>query len=307
MATALGLDFSYARPTPAQIKSVGYAFAMRYLSWEFATPQSVGKNITKPEMDSYHAAGLSVGFVWESLADRALGGAANGAADGAEAGRQLDALGVPRSIPVFWALDVDDRGYWNPMPTLKAYGDAFARACGHFSFPYGSNRVIDYFGGGWQTQAWSDDFGRAVSQHAFLYQRSGGSRIPDTDENVLMNAYALWAPDNAAAVAAYLKALAEQKAVAAYLASLAAAAKKKPKLSATGYPNITAFDHTHPKALAELKRKLVAVNPKADVSTDAATIKTVEGFRKFFGIKDPAPRVGDGFWQALDYLATLDK
>lgn len=192
-ATLLGCDYSYARPAPSELYEVGYRFVMRYLSWE------PGKNIGPGELQELHASGLAVGFVWESTGvDAVLGGAGAGAQDGAEAGRLLNEMGVPSQVPIFWAFDTDDRAYdpayWQGQ--LKAYGDAFAHACGHFAFPYGSNRVIDFFQGGWQTEAWADNQGTAVSSHAYLYQRIRPTvmPIPDTDEDVLFNSYALYGP-----------------------------------------------------------------------------------------------------------------
>lgn len=287
MTTALGCDYSWQVPTAEQIKAVGYTFAMRYLSWEF------GKNLKPLELLALHARGISVGLVWESTADRPVYGAAAGAADGAEAGRQANALGVPKSVPLFWALDEDDRTPGVSYANLKAYGDAFARASGHFSFPYGSYRVIEFFQAGWQTEAWS---GGLVSPHAYLYQRAGGSRIAGCDENVLFNAYALWAPTSKPVVIPKPPVVKPPKPAKPY------------KPTQTGYPNITGADHAHPTALAELKRKIKLVNSAADVSTDAATLKTVEEFKAFFKIKgDPKGGVGQPLWQALDYLTALEK
>lgn len=302
MAPVLGCDYSWEVPTAEQIKSVGYTFAMRYLSWE------PSKNLKPLELLALHSLGLGVGLVWESTANRALSGAAGGAVDGAAAGAQARALNVPASVPLFWAFDDDDRGYYNPMPTLRAYGNAFAHASGHFAFPYGSSRVIDYFGAGWQTEAWSGSY---VSPHAYLYQRAGGARIPGTDENVLFNSYALWLPQSKPPVPTTpaLPPDWDQAAVDAYLRALAAAAAKPSapvKMTATGYPNITGNDHAHARALAELKRKLKILNPKVDVSTDAATLKAVEQTRLFLKIPSDGAgsRVGDNFWRTLNYLTS---
>jgi hypothetical protein len=189
----MGVDFSYARPTADQIKTAGYSFVMRYLSWEYATPESVGKNITAAELQAYHAAGISVGFVWEAQPNDPEFGAPQGQIDGTEAGKQLAAMGVPKTVPVFWALDTDPAGdpAWEQQTT--AYNTAFAAASGHPAWPYGSNQLIDFFGGGWQTQAWSNG---AVSSHAFLLQYAGASSaLADVDVNELLNAYALYPPN----------------------------------------------------------------------------------------------------------------
>lgn len=271
--TIYGVDYSSrgAVPSPGALKADGYGFVMRYLSYE------PGKNITADELAALHAAGISVGFVWESTGQTPLGGAAAGASDGAEAGRQLRALGVPASIFVFWAFDTDDRGHPGCLPTLKAYGDAFARACGHFSFPYGSNRVIDYFGGGWQTQAWSDGQGSVVSPHAFLLQEASGAPIANTDRDQLFNARALYPPN--------------------YQAPPVDAVEVDPLVAVL--PDITATDHTHPASLALWKTLLRLNNPQVDVSTDAATAKSTEQFRTGYKVTGDAPgRIGPNMWAA---------
>lgn len=184
--SVLGVDYSYARPAPAEIRAAGYGFVMRYLSNEPA------KNISTGELAALHAAGLMVGFVWEAQAGDPEGGAPSGTVDGATAGNLMRALGVPTSVPVFWALDVDDRGDPNWKVQTNAYNQAFREAVGGYApWPYGSVRLIDEFGGGWQTEAWSDG---AVSPHAFLLQYAEGSLIPETDKNVLFNADVLYPP-----------------------------------------------------------------------------------------------------------------
>lgn len=180
----LGVDYSYARPGGAAIAAAGYKFAMRYLSYE------VPKNISPAELADLHAHGLYVGFVWETNGTSILNGASSGAVEGQAARSELAACGVPADVPVFVAFDQDDRGYFGWQGTIHAYLDAFARASGRFAIPYGSNRVIDFFQSGWQTEAWS---GGALSSFAAIYQRASqqtGAYFrfpPDTiDENILL-------------------------------------------------------------------------------------------------------------------------
>lgn len=182
----LGLDYSYYRPGGAAIAAAGYKFAMRYLSYE------PNKNISLPELQDLHAHGIAVGFVWETNGVSILGGAGTGAVEGKAAAAELAGLGVPKDVPIFVAFDQDDRtpAYAGWQGTIHAYLSAFALASGHFAIPYGSNRVIDFFQSGWQTEAWSEG---VISKYAALYQRASSqtqayhSFPPDTvDEDVVL-------------------------------------------------------------------------------------------------------------------------
>lgn len=168
LAGTLGCDYSEYRPGGAEVKARGYHFVVRYLSG--GTP----KDITAPELADLHAQGLAVGFVWETDGLSPLYGAGFGTPDGLRAGKQLAELGVPADVPVFVALDTDDRGRPGWQEQMHAYLDAFATASGHDALPYGSNRVCDYFQSGWQAGAWDDldaDGNAVISEHAALLQR----------------------------------------------------------------------------------------------------------------------------------------
>lgn len=192
----LGCDYSYARPGGAALAGAGYKFAFRYLSYE---PQ---KNINAAELADLHNHGLYVGFVWETNGVSILGGAPTGAVEGTAAKAELDAMGVPATVPIFVALDEDDRAVNGWPNTIQQYLNAFAKASGHYALPYGSNRVIDFFRSGWQTEAWS---GGAMSPFAAIYQRASGQTAafwkfpPNTlDEDVLLADQAVfYGPPNA--------------------------------------------------------------------------------------------------------------
>jgi hypothetical protein len=179
----LGCDYSMARPGGAAIAAAGYRFVLRYLSYQ---PE---KNISPPELADLHSHGLYVGFVWETTGTSILGGAGTGAVEGAAARSILEECGVPADVPIFVALDEDDRGVFGWQGSIREYLVAFAHASGHMAIPYGSNRVIDFFESGWQTEAWSTE----ISRFAALYQRAGSqtqayhSFPPNTlDEDVLL-------------------------------------------------------------------------------------------------------------------------
>lgn len=102
------------RPTPDELIKSNINFVMRYIPYNNA-----GKGITKEELDSLLAAGLSVGFVWQRYGDEflatqrevselgiKLGDSFNAGvkmAQKAKAG--MDSLGVPSNIPIYFAFE----------------------------------------------------------------------------------------------------------------------------------------------------------------------------------------------------------
>jgi hypothetical protein len=154
---------------------------------------SPAKNLTAQNVRDYIAAGLSVGLVWESTADRALAGAAAGAQDGAAADAQANALGYPADSPIFFAVDQSVSLSQINGP-IRAYAVAFDAAMKRPAGVYGSFLVVQTLVTpgvrpiryGWQTAAWSAG---ALSTKAHIYQRATPSGhwpvISGTDENVL--------------------------------------------------------------------------------------------------------------------------
>ncbi len=84
------VDYSFTHPVPARIKAAGYVGVMRYLS-----PGPNAKNLTTAERDALLAAGLSIGVVWETVANRAAQGFDAGAHDAQVANGQADGLAIP--------------------------------------------------------------------------------------------------------------------------------------------------------------------------------------------------------------------
>ena len=161
---SLIIDYSYAHPNAATIRADGYVGVMRYLS------RDSSKVISAAERDSLQAEGLGIGLVFEDDAQRALGGAAAGALDGKFANAAADALGFPRSLPIFYAVDFAVSAA--QLPTVLAYLQA-AGAQGRTAHGYGSVSLINYLAAhglpdGWQTCAWSAG---VVSAKAAIYQR----------------------------------------------------------------------------------------------------------------------------------------
>jgi hypothetical protein len=188
----LAVDYAWTHPNPAAIRAAGYVAVLRYLS------PDASKNLTGAERDAVWAAGLAVGLVWESSATRALSGAPGGAADARAANDQADALGVPATVPIYYADDTQSTAD-QVRPYYQGAGSVGRRPVGG----YGDIDVVDpllaegIITVGWQTAAWSA--GR-VSSIAHLYQRVTPTRpsvgpASSYDENVILRPdWGAWTP-----------------------------------------------------------------------------------------------------------------
>src|ERR1044071_2126039 len=83
VATRMGVDYSWARPSPQALIAAGYTFAVRYTSFN-----TTGKNLTASEASTLLAAGLDIVTNWENTAHDALGGFDEGARDAEASERQ---------------------------------------------------------------------------------------------------------------------------------------------------------------------------------------------------------------------------
>jgi hypothetical protein len=185
--TALGVDYAWQHPDPAQIKAAGYDFVVRYLS------NDPTKNLTVAERDSLWAHNLNVLLVWESYAARALAGTQAGIDDARNAVAQAAALGHPPDVPLFFACDTNATAN-QARPYFK--GVASVRPCVGV---YGGIAVVDTLIAdgtvryGWQTCAWSAG---KVSQVAHLYQRLRPTTklAGSFDEDVQLHPLPMWTP-----------------------------------------------------------------------------------------------------------------
>jgi hypothetical protein len=181
------IDYSAARPTPDIIKSSGYSGVMRYLSTD------PGKNLQPAERDALLAAGLSIGLVWETYANRAAAGFSAGVADAKAAEAQAAALGYPAGLPIFYAVD-----FAADPSVVKPYFDGVRSVATRPVGIYGSLSVVDAaLAGGWAVYAWQACAwsGGKVSQRAHLYQRLSPTvahPIGGTDENIVLRPFPLW-------------------------------------------------------------------------------------------------------------------
>ena len=182
----LFVDYAWQHPTPATIKAAGYAGVMRYLSTDPT------KNLTGVEAAGLIGAGLSIGLVWETSAQRAGAGSAAGQLDAAAANAQATALHYPAGCPIFFAVDYDA----DPA-AVAGYFFGIKAAGGRPAGVYGSLRICTAMRAAgvpytWQTAAWSAG---AVLKDANLYQRASPTvshPIPATDENVQIVPFPMW-------------------------------------------------------------------------------------------------------------------
>ena len=167
----MGVDYSWARPSPAHLKSEGYTFAARYLSYD-----TTGKNLTKSEANSLEAAGIDVVANWEAGSDDALDGYSRGASDAKAAEAQALAAGMPAGRPIYFSVDFDATP--GEQSKLDAYMDGAASVLGRARVgAYGGYYVIKRLfddgkiAWGWQTYAWS---GGMWDSRAQVHQTQNG-------------------------------------------------------------------------------------------------------------------------------------
>jgi hypothetical protein len=169
-----GLDYAWGDPGVAALKAAGAKFVCRYLS----TPGN-SKNLRPDEAHRLREAGIAVVVVFETTADRALGGAAAGKVDATSAAAQAKACGLPDDQPIYFAVDFDARP--DQQDAINAYLRAAAGVLGHarvgvYGGYYVVKRALDarvckY---AWQTYAWS---GGQWDRRAQLQQFSNGHTV----------------------------------------------------------------------------------------------------------------------------------
>jgi Rv2525c-like, glycoside hydrolase-like domain/Putative peptidoglycan binding domain len=194
------VDYSTARPSMAALKGAGVTAVGRYIGWDSVPGfPSMGKNLTAAEAAVLHAAGIAVFVAFEYDAQAPARGEPQGAKDGTLAARQLDDLGAPAGMGVYFACDWDVPDYAPKLPDVKASARAklgpiaeyFAvingqhpdfRVGGYGGY-YAVKRLFDagLITLGWQTVAWS---GGQRDTRAQLYQTTGRVPISGADLDV---------------------------------------------------------------------------------------------------------------------------
>lgn len=194
----LGVDTA-ARLTAVkarQIRSEGYEFVGRYLVPEAGSLRY--KALTKGEAEAVTAAGLKLLTVWETTAERAKGGAAAGASDGARALGCAREIAMPASGIIYFAVDFGAQS--SDMDAIEAYLTAARRNTAEYEIGvYGPYSVIEEMArrgackAFWQCVGWS--YGKK-SEHMNVYQAQWGKIVAgvgvDIDECADMDAAGIW-------------------------------------------------------------------------------------------------------------------
>ncbi|MEI7027220.1 DUF1906 domain-containing protein [Paenibacillus sp. y28] len=150
--------FDCATPLTAQTAAAfaadGFEFVARYLV------PSGWKRLTVDEAELITAAGLQIVSVYETTADRALGGREAGLADGAAAIQVAKLIGQPEGSCIYFAVDFDATAV--QMQAVIAYIEGAKEAAdGYITGAYGSYSVVEALHASgacsrfWQTYAWS--------------------------------------------------------------------------------------------------------------------------------------------------------
>lgn len=182
MAARLGVDYSSGRPSPAALRAAGYTFACRYLA--SANPaKNPLKALSKSEADGLRAGGIDLVSNWETVANGALKGHAQGVADATAAARLHAACGGPPDRPIYFSVDFDASEA--QQPAINAYFQGVASVIGLArTGAYGGYWVISrlFDAGliryGWQTYAWS---GGHWDSRAQLRQVKNGITVGGAD------------------------------------------------------------------------------------------------------------------------------
>jgi hypothetical protein len=157
----------------AGLKKAGYDFACRYL-----VPESYSKALLPAEVKILSDAGLDILSVYETTANRALGGHDAGIADGKAALTCAVNVKQPKGSAIYFAVDFDVTSAAH-LEAIEAYlkGAASVLSSYYNVGVYGEYAVIEemekrgaakHF---WQTYAWS---GGKKSSHANVYQYRNG-------------------------------------------------------------------------------------------------------------------------------------
>lgn len=162
-----------------KLASEGMQFACRYV----VPPKYAWKRLTKEEVAVITAAGMRIGSVFETGANRPKDGALAGLTDGGIALQEAKLVGQPPGTAIYFAVDYDAPA--SDMSVIEDYlRAAQGQIPGYNAGVYGSYSVVEemarrgacrHF---WQTYAWS---GGKKSSKANIYQYKNGIRLDDNE------------------------------------------------------------------------------------------------------------------------------
>jgi hypothetical protein len=164
---ALGLDYSYARPSPARLAALGVRFVSRYIS--LGDP----KDATRVELDALHEAGIVTPINFEQRQGDVLGGAPQAELNARAAVKALERLGAPTGTDVIFSDDIAPQArqttaeyYFRCEAILADIGAGVGLYGGYDAIAWADE---DGFARGfrWQATAWST-YGANTEQAARL-------------------------------------------------------------------------------------------------------------------------------------------
>jgi hypothetical protein len=153
-----GIDYAWAnpKPSPSCLKQNGVGFICRY----FSTDPS--KDLTSTELHNAVSNGIAVCVVWETTANRMLGGYSAGVSDAQATDSRLKSLGMDGN-PAYFACDWDASE--SEQATINSYLDGAASVIGRartgmYAGYWPIKRAFDSgkISYGWQTYAWSGGY-----------------------------------------------------------------------------------------------------------------------------------------------------
>lgn len=170
-----GVDYSRTangdwRGLAETLVAAGKHFVVRYA---VSDRSPTGRGITAAEYAAMRDAGLDVGLYWEGTESWMLGGYTAGVSAAQNAQANIVAAGMPPTMPIYFAHDID------PQPMHFDEIDACLRGCASVVGwervgVYGGWLLMDYMAKGgtvqWlaQTSAW--EYGRGVHPKVAIYQ-----------------------------------------------------------------------------------------------------------------------------------------
>jgi Domain of unknown function (DUF1906) len=149
-----GLDYAWHGTINwSCFKQQGVTFIMRYFSFDD------DKDLTEAELNAALQNGIEVGVVWETTANRMLGGYNAGVSDAQSADARADSIGMT-GIPLYFACDWD--AHESDQPEINSYMDGVIsvigkKRAGMYAGYWPLKRAWDAgkLTYGWQTYAWS--------------------------------------------------------------------------------------------------------------------------------------------------------
>jgi autotransporter-associated beta strand protein len=189
---ALGVDYSFASPSPSSLQAAGSSFAVRYVS-----SSGNSKNIGLSEAQSLLAGGQQIIIVSETTGTEMESGESQGVIDANAAVTEAEAAGAPSNFFCYFACDFDASS--SQYSTIDAYLQGAASVMGVSRVGiYGSSYVVSqaiaggYASKGWQTVAWSN--GNEYSGNT-LFQYAGVNFLSGCDVDVGIGSnWGQWTP-----------------------------------------------------------------------------------------------------------------